>query len=60
VNSWDDPLLLRAKLEGGYDWMHWPQWFNKFLHHNVSLMQRSSRVESEGNKNYSASVEDAE
>jgi peptidoglycan/xylan/chitin deacetylase (PgdA/CDA1 family) len=42
VNSWDDAALLRAKLEGGYDWMHWPQWFNKFLHHNVSLMQRSN------------------
>jgi peptidoglycan/xylan/chitin deacetylase (PgdA/CDA1 family) len=42
VNSWDDDALLRAKLEGAYDWMHWPQWFNKFLHHNVSLMQRSN------------------
>jgi peptidoglycan/xylan/chitin deacetylase (PgdA/CDA1 family) len=47
VNSWDDSALLRAKLEGGYDWLHWPQWFNKFVHHNVSLMQRSSYVESE-------------
>jgi peptidoglycan/xylan/chitin deacetylase (PgdA/CDA1 family) len=60
VNSWDDPLLLRAKLEGGYDWMHWPQWFHKFLHHNVSLMQRSSSIGSEGNKHYSSSVEDTE
>jgi hypothetical protein len=42
VNSWDDPKLLRAKLEGGYDWLHWPQWMNKFMHHNMSLMQRSS------------------
>ena len=42
VNSWDDDALLRAKLEGGYDWMHWPQWFNKFLHHNVSPVQRSN------------------
>ena len=38
VNSWDDADLLRAKLEGGYDWLHWPQWFYKFAHHNVSLM----------------------
>jgi peptidoglycan/xylan/chitin deacetylase (PgdA/CDA1 family) len=38
VNSWDDIELLRAKLEGGYDWIHWPQWFYKFAHHNVSLM----------------------
>jgi peptidoglycan/xylan/chitin deacetylase (PgdA/CDA1 family) len=42
VNSWDDTRLLRAKLEGGYDWLHWPQWFNKFVHHNVSPMQRSN------------------
>ena len=48
VNSWDDAALLRAKLEGGYDWMHWPQWFHKFLHHNVSLMQRSSNLEGGG------------
>jgi len=38
LNSWDDQDLLRAKLEGGYDWLHWPQWFYKFAHHNVSLM----------------------
>lgn len=41
VNSWDDSELLRAKLEGGYDWMHYPQWLNKFIHHNVTLMQRA-------------------
>ena len=29
---------LKAKLEGGYDWLHWPQWFYKFAHHNVALM----------------------
>jgi peptidoglycan/xylan/chitin deacetylase (PgdA/CDA1 family) len=38
VNSWDDAELLRAKVEGGYDWLHWPQWFYKFAHHNVALM----------------------
>jgi len=47
ANSWDDPPLLRAKLEGGYDWLHWPQRFYKFLYHSVSLMQRSSWIESE-------------
>jgi peptidoglycan/xylan/chitin deacetylase (PgdA/CDA1 family) len=48
INSWDDPAFLRAKLEGGYDWLHWPQWFHKFVHHNVSIMQRSSMAESRG------------
>ena len=38
VNSWDDVELLRSKLEGGYDWLHWLQWFYKFAHHNVALM----------------------
>jgi peptidoglycan/xylan/chitin deacetylase (PgdA/CDA1 family) len=38
VNAWDDVELLRAKVEGGYDWLHWPQWFYKFAHHNVALM----------------------
>jgi peptidoglycan/xylan/chitin deacetylase (PgdA/CDA1 family) len=38
VNSWDDVELLRAKIEGGYDWLHWPQWFYKFAHHSVALM----------------------
>jgi peptidoglycan/xylan/chitin deacetylase (PgdA/CDA1 family) len=42
VNSWDDATLLRAKLEGGYDWLHWPQWLYKYAHHNMSLMQRAS------------------
>lgn len=44
INSWDDPPFLRAKLEGGYDWLHWPQWIHKFVHHNVPLMQRSGQV----------------
>jgi len=46
VNSWDDHELLRAKLEGGYDWLHWPQWLNKVIHHNVPLMQRAGSFES--------------
>jgi len=47
VNSWDDAALLRAKLEGGYDWLHWPQWLYKYAHHNMSLMQRASLAGSE-------------
>lgn len=47
VNSWDDATLLRAKLEGGYDWLHWPQWLYKYAHHNVSLMQRAGLERSE-------------
>lgn len=47
VNSWDDATLLRAKLEGGYDWLHWPQWLYKYAHHNMSLMQRASVAGSE-------------
>jgi peptidoglycan/xylan/chitin deacetylase (PgdA/CDA1 family) len=29
VNSCDDPPLLKAKLEGGYDWLHRVQYVNK-------------------------------
>jgi peptidoglycan/xylan/chitin deacetylase (PgdA/CDA1 family) len=47
VNTWDDAAFLRAKLEGGYDWLHWPQLLNKVVHHNVTLMQRAARVERE-------------
>jgi peptidoglycan/xylan/chitin deacetylase (PgdA/CDA1 family) len=46
VNSWDDESLFRAKLEGGYDWLHWPQWLHKVAHHNMTLMQRSSWIQS--------------
>lgn len=45
VNNWDDPQLLRAKLEGGYDWLHWPQRMKKVIHHNMTLMQRAGRLE---------------
>jgi peptidoglycan/xylan/chitin deacetylase (PgdA/CDA1 family) len=38
VNSCDDLELLRAKVEGGYDWLHWPQLVYKFSHHSVALM----------------------
>jgi peptidoglycan/xylan/chitin deacetylase (PgdA/CDA1 family) len=46
VNSWDDPCLFRAKLEGGYDWLHWPQLSKKWIFHNVTQMQRGIQVES--------------
>lgn len=42
VNSWDDAEFFRAKLEGGYDWLHWPQKMKKLFNHNVPLMQRAS------------------
>ena len=29
VNSWDDLRFFRAKLEGGYDWLHGPQYLIK-------------------------------
>jgi peptidoglycan/xylan/chitin deacetylase (PgdA/CDA1 family) len=50
VNSWDDAEFLRAKLEGGYDWLHWPQWLHKSIHHNVTLMQRAGWAHSESTK----------
>jgi peptidoglycan/xylan/chitin deacetylase (PgdA/CDA1 family) len=43
VNSWDDTLLLRAKLEGGYDWLHWAQLLKKSMLHNPTLMQEGTR-----------------
>jgi peptidoglycan/xylan/chitin deacetylase (PgdA/CDA1 family) len=42
INSWDDSDLLAAKMNGGYDWMHLPQWLHKRLHHNATMMQRAS------------------
>ena len=40
VNSCDDLSFFRAKLEGGYDWLHWPQLFKKFVFHHAALMQQ--------------------
>lgn len=31
VNSWDDARLFKAKLEGSYDWLYWPQYISKQL-----------------------------
>jgi peptidoglycan/xylan/chitin deacetylase (PgdA/CDA1 family) len=44
VNSCDDPSLFRAKLEGGYDWLHWPQLFKKCMFHNAAVMQQGRRI----------------
>jgi peptidoglycan/xylan/chitin deacetylase (PgdA/CDA1 family) len=44
VNNWDDPGLLQAKLEGGYDWLHWPQLIKKSIFHNTTMMQRATKV----------------
>jgi peptidoglycan/xylan/chitin deacetylase (PgdA/CDA1 family) len=41
VNSYDDAAFFRAKLEGGYDWLHWPQLLKKYaFHHAVLMMDR--------------------
>jgi len=45
VNSWDDAHLMRAKLEGGYDWLHWPQLLKKSIFHHPTMMQRASGVQ---------------
>jgi peptidoglycan/xylan/chitin deacetylase (PgdA/CDA1 family) len=29
INNWDDPHFFRAKLEGGYDWLHGLQYLSK-------------------------------
>jgi peptidoglycan/xylan/chitin deacetylase (PgdA/CDA1 family) len=44
VNSCDDPSLFRAKLEGGYDWLHWPQLLKKCIFHNAAVMQQGQRI----------------
>jgi peptidoglycan/xylan/chitin deacetylase (PgdA/CDA1 family) len=36
VNSWDDPQFFQTKLEGGYDWLHFPQLLSKKLRKAVS------------------------
>jgi hypothetical protein len=28
-------------MNGGYDWMHLPQWLHKRVHHNATVMQRA-------------------
>src|SRR5215472_1623044 len=45
VNSLDDQAFLLAKLEGGYDWLHWPQLLKKMVLHNSSILQSSGTNE---------------
>ena len=45
VNSWDDETFLRAKTEGGYDWLHWAQILKKSFDKNRPLMERVARSE---------------
>jgi peptidoglycan/xylan/chitin deacetylase (PgdA/CDA1 family) len=42
VNSGDDERFFHAKIEGGYDWLHWAQALKKSIYKNRTLMQRSS------------------
>ena len=48
VNSWDDEHFLQAKLQGGYDWLHWAQALKKSFDKNRPLMQRANLFESKG------------
>lgn len=43
VNSLDDPSFFRAKLDGGYDWLHWPQLLKKYLFHHAAIFQQIPR-----------------
>ncbi len=43
INSWDTPEMLKAKLIGGYDWMHILQWCHKLVNHNVTMMQATGK-----------------
>jgi peptidoglycan/xylan/chitin deacetylase (PgdA/CDA1 family) len=45
ANTWDDPAFFKTKLEGGYDWLHWPQKLYKVTHHHMTLMQRAANLE---------------
>lgn len=35
VNTWDDFQLFRTKLDGGYDWLHFPQLIYKTVRHRM-------------------------
>lgn len=43
VNSLDDPSFLHAKLQGGYDWLHWPQLLKKYIFHHAVILQEKSK-----------------
>ncbi len=44
MNTWDDSALLQAKLDGGYDWLHWAQFLKKSILHNPTLMQQDAKI----------------
>jgi peptidoglycan/xylan/chitin deacetylase (PgdA/CDA1 family) len=44
INNFDDTRFFRAKLEGGYDWLHLPQIIKKYLFHQTTLMQERPRT----------------
>jgi peptidoglycan/xylan/chitin deacetylase (PgdA/CDA1 family) len=37
MNSWDDSRLFRAKIESGYDWLHFPQYWGKVIKRRPGL-----------------------
>jgi len=43
VNNFDDPQFFRAKIEGGYDWLHWPQLLKKHIFHQAVLLQERAK-----------------
>ena len=43
VNGFDDREFFLAKLQGGYDWLHWPQLLKKFMFHERTVLQQSSK-----------------
>lgn len=40
INTWDDMHLFEAKLDGGYDWLHGPQWIYKTVQRTSFLGRR--------------------
>ena len=44
VNSYDDREFFLAKLQGGYDWLHWPQLVKKSIFHHEALMHEKLRT----------------
>jgi peptidoglycan/xylan/chitin deacetylase (PgdA/CDA1 family) len=43
VNSLDDLLFFQAKLQGGYDWLHWPQLLKKHIFHHKGILQEKPK-----------------
>ena len=39
VNRWDDSAFFQAKVEGGYDWLHYPQYASKWLSKIKSIVK---------------------